>query len=251
MITQQKSYIICTTARSGSNLFCNYLQNTGVLGRPSELLNPDVIRKGNFGRNHDFSKPISVEAYLKHLLKMTEKKGVFGIKILYEDLEAFRHFSAFSTLLKNSFLIHLRRRSKLRQALSYLFAEETGQWVATDPPRKRQDEVGYDFNRIDAHLRRLIEQDTLWTSILEAIKPAEYREIYLEDFLADPATCIHQVFADIGGAALSNAEIFATLEEQRNPYATEFAKRFRQDLQAKILDSRDTAVVYKQTRFIA
>ena len=39
-----RSYVICTTARSGSNLVCDYLAKTGRLGRPTEFFNPDIVR---------------------------------------------------------------------------------------------------------------------------------------------------------------------------------------------------------------
>jgi LPS sulfotransferase NodH len=242
-----RSYVICTTARSGSNLFCNYLTNTRRLGRPGEMLNPDMVRTGRFARELQPDMPISTEAYFAWLTQtFSSKQGIFGIKLLYEDFENFVGFPIFQKFLTNSTIYVLRRRSKLKQAISYFFAEKTGQWVATDPPLLSMQEVEFDFARIEQHLRRLTLQDTTWITHLEAMR-LPYREIIFEDFLGDPHRYLAMIAEDVG-VDPSDMPVEASLREQKNPRSAEFANRFAALYGARLFAERDK-VRYKGLAF--
>ncbi|WP_198372710.1 Stf0 family sulfotransferase [Roseomonas rosulenta] len=65
MNTAPKRFVICTTARSGSNLVCDYIAITARLGKPTEFLNPDIVRRGAYGRRFDAPEPISLTDYVK------------------------------------------------------------------------------------------------------------------------------------------------------------------------------------------
>lgn len=243
------NYVICTTARSGSNLFCNYLGNTRRLGRPGEMLNPDIVRSGRFGRTYESQGPISTAAYIDWLkVNFSSPKGIFGIKLLYEDFENFAGFPAFQEILRNSRLYVLRRRSKLKQAISYYFAERTGQWVAADPPRMPIEDVPFDAARIEAHLRRLSMQDVAWITHLEAAR-LPYREIIFEDFLAAPGEHLHAIASELG-VATGDLPVVATLEEQKNPRSREFLARFADAFSAQAFANRE-AITYKGLSFVA
>lgn len=244
-----RNYVICTTARSGSNLFCNYLSNTRRLGRPGEMLNPDTVRSGRFGRELPPGTPVSTSAYLDWLrATFSSPVGVFGIKLLYEDFETFAGFPAIQDLFANAQIYVLRRQSKLKQAISYYFAEKTGQWVATDKPRMPVEEVPFDFARIEQHLRRLSLQDMGWITHLEA-SLLPYREIIFEDFLRAPGDYLTRVADDLG-VDTSGMPVEATLREQKNALSSLFADQFTQQFRARAFAQRES-VCYKGVDFVA
>lgn len=244
-----RSYVICTTARSGSNLLCNYLTNTGRLGRPGEMLNPDTVRSGRFGRELPAGSPVSTAAYLDWLrATFSSRDDVFGIKLLYEDLEVFAGFPALQDLLAGSRIYVLRRRSKLKQAISYYFAEKTGQWVATDKARMPVEEVPFDFARIEQHLRRLSLQDTSWVTHLEAAR-LPYREIIFEDFLKAPGDHLAAIAQDLG-VDIAGMPVEATLREQKNAVSGAFADQFAEAFRARAYALR-TTVRYKGLDFVS
>ena len=243
------NYVICTTARSGSNLFCNYLTNTRRLGRPGEMLNPDIVRSGRFGHTYAPQDPISVAAYLDWVkANFSSPKGIFGIKLLYEDFENFVGFPALRELLHDARIYVLRRRSKLKQAISYYFAEKTGQWVATDPARMPIEEVPFDADRIEAHLRRLSMQDVAWITHLEAAR-LPYREIIFEDFLASPSEHLQVIAAELGVGS-GDLPVVATLQEQKSPRSREFMSRFTEAFSARTFADRES-ITYKGVSFVA
>jgi LPS sulfotransferase NodH len=243
-----KDYVICTTARSGSNLLCDVLRNTRVLGHPLEAFNPDFMRMGGYREYIDDAKVVQVAHFIDWIRsRHRTSNGVFGTKILFEDFQTFKSFRPFSDFFFSCNVVHLRRKSKLQQALSYFFAEETGQWVATDVPRKRLDEVKFDFEAIRRHLDRLTKQDALWTSTLGALN-IPYLEIYFEDFLRDMGETI-DIIASLVHVDTTNVSIKITLSEQKNAlsrsYLEEFVRRFREEEFRPRADAGYKGLVFK------
>jgi LPS sulfotransferase NodH len=229
------NYMICTTARSGSNLLCDYLVNTGVLGRPTEHFNPDIVRRGAFGRRFTFEEPLPCGDYIAWLYEHHRTpNGVFGTKVLYEDLANYFRFPAFAELMRGSRCILLRRRDKARQAVSYYFAAETGQWVHTDKPRRDPESLPYDCAVLRSHMRRLVEQETMWLGILASLG-IDHREIFFEDFVRDPRHHIDAIARDLG-LATDELACRASLREQGTALNRSFSERLKDDLLREIAE---------------
>lgn len=242
-----KNYIICTTARSGSNLFCDFLKNTKSLGRPIEAFNPDIVRKSAFYNAKINQDSVPVSNYISWMLeKHRTPNGIFGTKLLFEDFDVFRGFPSFVSLFNSSYTIHLRRRSKLRQAISYYFAEMTGQWISTDVARMDPTEVPFDYDEINRHMRRLILQDATWTSILQGLG-CPYIEVYFEDFVSLPAKIITSILAEFGEDR-QEVPIVATLKEQRNARTDDFVVLFEEELTRRLFQTQESQQ-YKGSMF--
>jgi len=249
--TKKSTYLICTTARSGSNLFCDYLKNSNILGKPAEFFNPDVIRSTRYYKENSNENSLSVQLYLNWLRSThSSTNGVFGVKLLYEDFDNLRSFAAVRGLFDNSHIIFLRRRSKIRQAISYFFASETGQWVASDPPLKQLREVEFDFSAIKRHLFRLTDQDARWQAILVGLEYS-YQELYFEDLVADPAGAIRAVANALEVAdAESDFRVQADLAEQKNEMSKDFYRMFCTDFTKSVFDPQSKKI-YKNLHFNA
>lgn len=243
-----KSYVICTTARSGSNLLCDVLGNTRILGRPREAFNPDFMRTAGYKTHVLEGNRISTAHFIDWLEgRHQTPNGVFGTKVLFEDFGIFRGFTRFHDLLAKSSLIHLRRRGKIRQAISYFFAEETGQWIFSDVAKKNLADIIYSFDKIKTHLDRLILQDSAWTSVLSAMNSA-YLEIYFEDFVGDMKKTVSDIARTVS-VDVADSPIRVSLEEQKNSRTQEFYKRFTEDFQAQHFKSV-TQQSYKGLEFL-
>ncbi len=183
MTSTLRTYIICTTARSGSNLVCDYLFRTGRLGRPTETFNPQIVVNGAFGKRYEASQPVELSAYIEWAKEnFATRNGVLGIKMLWEDLEYLGGSASLSHVLAQAQLFRLTRRRKLAQAVSYYLAVETGQWMASDPARREPDDVPFDYDAINTHLNRLCLQDARWDAELDA-RGLKATHWYFEDFL--------------------------------------------------------------------
>jgi len=236
--TPKVSYIICTTARSGSNLLCNVLRNTKQLGFPVEALNPDFIRASKFFKERSRPDVVDPGEFIQWLIsKHQTANSVFGIKILYEDFQNYRRFKDFQTLFMNSKIIHLRRKSKVNQAVSYFFASETGQWVASDTPKKPLESVAYDFETIRRHYDRLIQQDSAWTAILKALRRT-YIEVMFEDFISNMQKTLGEIATFLDVAVGDDLPIKIDLKEQANHLSRIYIEKFCRDYKDFIFSGR-------------
>jgi trehalose 2-sulfotransferase len=134
----RSSYLILATPRSGSYLLCEALINTQVAGRPTEYFGTPQIRallkQGGLA---------NFAACLARILQEgSTPNGVFGAKIIWEFREYFidrlREIDGYeklpmpqllSTVFPNLRYIWITRRDKVRQAISYWKALQTGSWV--------------------------------------------------------------------------------------------------------------------------
>jgi LPS sulfotransferase NodH len=230
-------YIICTTARSGSNLLCDYLKNTQIAGCPAEFLNPDVIRRGAYGKRFEYIDEFSTEKYLTWLTaNQLSPNDVFGMKILFEDFEHFIGFPAFQELFHSSKILFLRRRNKIKQALSYYFAEATGQWVASDAARMPTADVPYSFTAIQQHLARIANQEARWLVNFNSLGQ-EYSELFFEDFTHSPETQLTRALKDIGVDATSfplRANLVAQKIQEAGPMHDRFLLEAGEQIQRPV-----------------
>ncbi len=134
-----RSYVICTTPRTGSTLLCEALTRTGRLGFIDEWMEdktpvwvpqyfPDL-------------PPFGAPDFLPQLIRcMTTPSGIFGIKIMWSFLDRYLatpHGAALfgpdrrgSPSMPDIRYIHLVRRDRVRQIVSHLIAERSGAWHA-------------------------------------------------------------------------------------------------------------------------
>jgi LPS sulfotransferase NodH/glycosyltransferase involved in cell wall biosynthesis len=195
------NYLICTLARSGSTLLCRGLRSTGIAGRPEEYFAPAL--RGQFSRHWNLPADTSDEDYLARVRQeATTPNGVFGAKAPWSHL---LHLEAMLTGVRpprkpaplaspeviERFLpgvryVHLTRRDKTAQAISFYKARSTGQWsrpVGVAKPAE-QPELTLDAAAIERLERGLRENDWRWVDYFTRarVKPLT---IAYEDFVAD------------------------------------------------------------------
>lgn len=192
---QYKSYVICTTPRSGSTLLCKLLAATRIAGNPnshfhnpsiSEWINDYDLTDSGVSTDQDLLASIFDAARQRG----TGNTGIFGLRLqrksfdflnlqlgvlhpgLSSDIERFQ--AAFGKTL----FIHLTRENKLEQAISHVKATQTGLWhMASDgselerlsPPQ----EPVYNAEQIATMLEHLVALDNAWRDwfVAQNIKP--------------------------------------------------------------------------------
>jgi LPS sulfotransferase NodH/glycosyltransferase involved in cell wall biosynthesis len=185
------SYLVCATPRCGGRLLCEALANTGLAGRPGEYFAAGPLRtlSGRWGVD-DF------DAYLGELFEETSTpNGVFGVKIMADHvprllggLEAF----------PNPRYVWITRRDKLRQAVSWVVAHQTGLWsdagehLRISPPRPR-----FDRAAIAARLHDIEEAETYWQEFF-ATAGVEPVHVAYEQLTDDYEGTARRVLAGLG-----------------------------------------------------
>jgi LPS sulfotransferase NodH len=185
-----RAYLICANQRSGSNLLCRALSDTGVAGHPTEYFlcgPPDAFapgwkfwEEGPLAQEHGISDR---RRYLDLVRRLgSTPNGVFGAKLMannliwveakLRELEEFQTLSRaamFHELFPDLRVIHLIRRDLVRQAVSWARAALDGVWVVSDSePARPTGEPLYDFSFI-SNLEGLLRQGE-----------EDWRALYLE-----------------------------------------------------------------------
>jgi trehalose 2-sulfotransferase len=223
-----KQYAICTIPRTGSSLLCDYLRNARTLGEPGEFFNPKVIQDEYFNALGLPTDALPVERYVRWLkATYTSANGVFGFKIMYYQFEKFRSFPAFRELFHDSRIFWLTRRSKVRQAVSYHIAQSTDHWIPQDERSKPlvAGRLAFDFDRINALLGELIEEEQAWLTIFECLE-LDYRTLVYEDFVENPRAFIHELAEEMGISS-PGLPIASAWGKQHEKTSEEFYRQYK------------------------
>lgn len=213
------SYVICTSPRSGSTLLCKLLAATGVAGNPESYFHRCSIRGwlADFGLTPDPS--VSEREHLETAFRTaitegTLETGIFGLRLQRHSFDFFTEKLAilhpghandaerFRAAFGRTLFLHLTRRDKVEQAVSYVKAHQTGLWhVAADgtelerlsPPR----EPAYKANEIQDRLAEMQAHDHNWNCWFakEGINPLR---ITYEAMSADPVGVLRRILDHLG-----------------------------------------------------
>jgi LPS sulfotransferase NodH len=202
-LPEPRAYIIAATPRCGSYFLCELLWNTNVCGHPSEYALPDA-RTGA-------DSQASNEDYLqRYLVDGWTRNGVFGAKLMWEqysqlaeDLSSSRPLSdperhdVFLQGFGSCKFVRLRRRDKLRQAISYYRAIVTNEWHRTLNAARADRPIACNPDAIDQLVSDIAKQDARWEAFLDAAEPECLRLDY-EDIQHDPEGAISTIFTFLG-----------------------------------------------------
>lgn len=196
------AYAVCTTPRSGSNLLCDLLASSGLMGRPLEYFNARStiapIARGNDLHGPDGS--VDMPAYIAHIREVkASDNGVFGTKILFSQLKNVLTFEAGRSLLTDPRMryILLVRRRTISQAISAYLARELDAWTLQREEHvakegNSRESVSYDAAKIAAELSVLGEHNARWLEFFE-VNGFDFLPVAYEDLLADPPAVCHEV----------------------------------------------------------
>jgi trehalose 2-sulfotransferase len=210
-VNPAKHYLVCTTPRTGSSLLCSLLASTGVAGM-HPLPNTgheyllDVAEK-------NLEPPDWETVDLREYLAGTFRQScggseVAGFKLMWyharelaRQLAASRRYPKFRVFDLARFMpegtryIWLFRRDVLRQAISFVKAEQTQSWDS-----RSQGRVGkrctFDYPRIDGSVQRFNRQNRLWGEFFDRAKVAPLAIAY-EDFVRDQAGTVRRILAHL------------------------------------------------------
>jgi LPS sulfotransferase NodH len=244
----ERSYIVCSTPRSGSGLLCRALAGARVAGSPLEYFNP--LHRGRLLERWGCGP--SLGEYVRALYALrTTPDGVFGAKLHWDQFVALRaealglpgsepgyELSAafLERLLPGAVYVRIIRRDVNRQAVSLWFALHTGTWSVAaddgdDDDGGERARVPYSFDGIE-RCRRLIENAELhWDRFLRFNGRAPVEVVY-EDLVARYPAEVDRVLAAVapGAAPATAAPATRRLSDARSE---EFLERLAHDRDAR------------------
>lgn len=253
------SYFICTTPRTGSNLLCEVLRDTGVAGNPEEYFWDDALpawceRWGvsTFGQ---FLERVQAEG--------ATPNGVFGVKVFAGDyLDDFvsnvrrlpQHRGAgpsvpalMSSIFPGLRHVWLTRRNKVRQAVSWWLAFQTKVWAvrsrkderamlqvlqaARDTGGRRGKAPRYDFEKIDSLVQEIVRREAWWQDYFSEGGVRPYTVVY-EEFADSPEEITSELLRRLGvDARRAGGSGDRLLQKQAGALAEEWVRRYLEEKQ--------------------
>lgn len=235
----ENSYLVMMSPRCGSNLLCTNLEKIG-LGKPVEAFhfNRPMLRQ-RYHWDIDFDNPVE---YLSTVINHLMVGNTFGMKMNWSQFEAFLKTAhklgdRFDPTIEDDELtealfpkvsyILMKRRQKVKQAISYSKAMQTGIWSE----KKDQDESYkeyvlpplYDREHIEGCLDELLAFDVCWENYL-ALHNLNYLEVWYEDLVEDFESKMLEIYAFLGFKELSPPP--PLLKRQANKRSDEWYRLF-------------------------
>lgn len=180
-----RGYAICTSPRSGSNLLCDLLTGSGVLGRPQEYLNGPAMR-----RFEDPAYPRDPREKVRRvLISGTTPNGVYGVKLFPFHHDTIAQHVSWTSELPNLSLVYLERRDLLGQAISLARALQTRSWKSSDLAAGQPD---YSSAGILRCLSLLVTTNSRWVMYFarNGVNPVH---LVYEDLVDAPQAAVDQV----------------------------------------------------------
>jgi trehalose 2-sulfotransferase len=222
----RKSYIVASSPRSGSTYLCRLLGQSGLLGTPSEVLNPGFDLRG-FKNRFKVSSPADYIAEL--IARRTAKSGVFGLKAHFENFEGFlKEYPELLDVLSPVTYIYINRRDRVAQAVSMARALQTNQW-SSQGEKGPKPQLRYDRELIANSMKEVELQDAGWLNWFKANKITPFRLTY-EDLLDDPAGTVRSVVEHLEVQNAERDEVkVPPVEKQSDDTNQEWIERFRRE----------------------
>ncbi len=194
------TYVVASTPRSGSTLLCRALWATRHAGAPKEYFNPEHMRDFRARWGH-----LPLPEYLRHLYRhRSSPNAIFGVKAHFHQIDQLFLSQGFDLheMLREPRYILISRRDRLRAAVSWVKAEQTGIWNSEAP---RPAAVHYDHQAIVARMAKLEADDRAWRAYFRC-RGIEPHAVDYEELTADYEATVRAVL-DFLGASGEIAEI--------------------------------------------
>ena len=235
----KRSYLVLMSARSGSMLLCAQLEKIGF-GRPVEAFNPNKNPMFHNVWDIDYSNDY---AYLKKAVEFQTVNDVMGMKFSLNQFKLFlekaRRLLAPSEILLDDAevvevfypatrYIHLQRRDKVKQAISYAKAWQNGIWYeAADGSEEFKQYLlpaVYDREHIECCFDIVLSIDIGWQHYLQE-NNLDSLLVWYEDLAEDFPGKMREVY-DFLGIKAEGMDL-PPLKKQANRQSQEWEARFR------------------------
>jgi LPS sulfotransferase NodH len=170
--------LVCGTPRAGSGLLCEALRNTGMAGQPDDFFEPETAR--TLAERWGERAP---DRYLERALEEgSTPNAVFGARLSLSGLRTLRDQL---DALPRARYVWIARRDRLRQAISWERAEQSGTWARLAGERAPAvPRPSFDARAIARRLSEIETQEAAWRAWFEEAGATPIRVAY-EDLAAD------------------------------------------------------------------
>jgi LPS sulfotransferase NodH len=216
-------FFVATTFRSGSTLLGKLLFEETGLSFHLEQFNtvPTWFKLKETTLRHTITQALSPVV-----------GGHYGAKLMWphrNNLATFldidrAHSAQFLEVFPNLKFVHLARRDKVAQAVSYYIARRSDNWTTVN------NDIEYSFPIILEYFKNLFYHDTMWDEFFRSIS-VEAKKILYEDMIADTELALSTVLDEFGISRNGSSARYSSFGPwKQSPLSARFRDRFLDDL---------------------
>ncbi len=219
-------YAICSTPRSGGNLLCDLLRQTGIAGDPEEWIHHFLAQKQMAEWK---AKPCGL---YRRIREHRAKDDVFGILLHWREQIWLKEIGVLKEDYWELFqepsprVIFLTREDKIQQAVSWWIAAQTDVWKRTSQSENRQG-VKYCREQIEQFVTWIDESNAAWENwfVEHSVNPLR---VTYERLINDREETVRQVL-DYLGLKYERSIPNPTLQKQANQLNDQFCERYKNE----------------------
>ncbi|PWW01884.1 LPS sulfotransferase NodH [Hoeflea marina] len=242
------SCVICTSPRSGSTLLCRLMAATGVAGNPESYfhrLSIEAWREDlEVGAVPGASERELLAAIFKAVIaKGSLETGLFGLRLQRHSFDFFTEKLAvlypspatdalrFQAAFGRTLFVHLTRRDKIGQAVSWVKAEQSGLWhLAPDGTElerlsPHRDPI-YDAGEIQACVKTMQDYDRDWMDWFEA-QDIEPLRITYDALSENPVATLRDLLGRLGLDPHAASSVTPGVRKLADATSEDWVARFR------------------------
>lgn len=244
MTTIANSYLICATPRSGSWLLCEALVNTSLAGMPGEY-----FWKGDEPGWYERWRVSTYQDYVAQAIQQgSTGNGVFGAKIMmgyFEDfvtkLRATPQYHGrnvpvtqlLSETFPNLHYIWITRSNKVRQAVSFERAVQSGVWADNSGAPIDETKLSYRYEAIDFHFQQFTLYDAGWQEFFSENRISPFTVVY-EDLVRNYEHTALEILDYLGISHPTTINFNERrMRKQANSHSEEWVSRYIEEKQKR------------------
>ena len=132
--TLPRPILLCFTNRCGSTLVAAEASAWGFCGKPNHRLNYEFFNSDFVIECCNHNAIASFQKYVEFIAReYVSPLGTWFSKVSIDQLAWLSRIGAFETALADPLIISVMRRNILAQAISFVIAEQTGEWTSFHP----------------------------------------------------------------------------------------------------------------------
>ena len=186
MLVNNQLLVVAFVPRSGSNYLCDMLRRTG-LAAPLEYYYPyDFKERSEKWGEADCKDRVDTDIITSPIKWFDYVVSCGALKATWHSYQTMLHEAGDSYGLIDAKFIYLRRNDKLKQAISWLRAEQSGRWTSLDHANGK---YFYDRDSINKKILHIVDHETRWNKFFENIP---HLDLFYEDLNYDTIKLIEQ-----------------------------------------------------------
>ncbi len=220
-----KGVFVLFTNRCGSNHLVDLMQQLPTLTMRNEIFNAVSVSRTCTGRKFE-----TFDRYMRFMFKGCETPN-WGAKVGCVQLDMLKRFGVLDAFDGGTYVIWLKRKNVIAQAVSHFIAHHNLQWASFHEPKGETPE--YDFHSIRRMVNAILKHNSD-AELSLSVMGIRYHALWYEDYVARPQAHMRRIAQYLDEPFEKVERERSKFKKQDDPVKKEYEARFREEARKKL-----------------